>query len=471
MQIKKGGEQVSPFEVEEPLLSHPWIQIPVCFSVPSKLYGEEVGCALVLSSQAPVKVTQREVTSAMRAWLKEAKLAPIKWPTKWVIVNDEDLPKTKTKKYIRIGLSSALGLDPEKDEDNACTLKPKEPAKAKVDWAAISGLRFVLACYVMFMHIGSPESWGKMNNLRGFPWHVHVFFTLGGYSMASPMNPTIKNKFSYFKARIWSMYPMYAIALITCLINLLVVCRPSTFDPEFTYNSQSDDLERGLFCEGAPATPTSYWGSLVLTIVTYIFGLAVTPSFLLTWWLGYYLWFSSMYYQCLAFFPATYNVFMNRMRKKSRLLLKTIIVLMLLNIIILLAAVFITKDAPRYDDGDYEAAKNWNIGILSFYLFGPFWALYFVIGMVTAFLYDAYRPQEKHKAWIWGLVADGCTLVIVGFSFAHIFQGKSTYDTNPDLELYMRPPFANQVSLPTIKHARFSIAVFFFFTLNFPHSF
>ena len=146
----------------------------------------------------------------------------------------------------------------------------------------IGGFRFVLACYVMFMHIGSNESWGAFNNLRGWPWHVHVFFTLGGYSMASPMNPTIQRKFSYFLARIGAMYPMYAVALFFGLVNLLIVCRPSTFRSDFHWDAQPDDLylEDGslapLFCEGTPATPSSYWGSLFLTIFTYIFGLAIT---------------------------------------------------------------------------------------------------------------------------------------------------------------------------------------------------
>lgn len=173
------------------------MKLPVCFSVPSKLYGEEVGCALVLSSQVPADTGQREIVSAMRAWLKEAKLAPVKWPTKWIIVNDEDLPKTKTKKYIRVGLSTVLGLDPV--EETSTKLTSKEPAKAKIDWACLGGFRFILACYVMFMHIGSTVSWGRMSNLREMPWHVHVFFSLGGYSMASPMNPVIKKKFGYFK--------------------------------------------------------------------------------------------------------------------------------------------------------------------------------------------------------------------------------------------------------------------------------
>ena len=136
------------------------------------------------------------------------------------------------------------------------------------------------------------------------------------------MNPTIKKKFSYFLARIGNMYPMYTMAMIFGLINLLVVCRPSTFDPDFNWDAQPDDNTRGFFCEGTPATKSSYWASLFLTIIVYIFGLAVTPFWPINWWLGYYLWFSSMYYQCLALFPAMYNYFFTNTRKKLRRLIK-----------------------------------------------------------------------------------------------------------------------------------------------------
>ncbi len=87
----------------------------------------------------------------------------INWPTKWIIVTDEQLPKTKTKKYIRVNLSTHLGLDPKEDENDVS----KSSTKTKVDWEVIGAFRFVLACYVMFMHIGSNESWGAFNNLRG----------------------------------------------------------------------------------------------------------------------------------------------------------------------------------------------------------------------------------------------------------------------------------------------------------------
>ncbi len=103
------------------------------------------------------------------------------------------------------------------------------------------------------------------------------------------------------------------------------------------------------------------------------------------------------------------------------------------------------RDAPSYQDADEDrAARDWNIGVLSFYLFGPFWALYFVIGAALAFLYDAYRPAERHSAFVWGWVADGCSLILIVFSIAHILQGQSTYKTNPELEMYMRPEEANQ---------------------------
>ena len=110
---------------------------------------------------------------------------------------------------------------------------------------------------------------------NSFPYYIG-FFTLGGFSLSSPMNPTIKKKFAYFKKRIKHIYPMYAMSLIFGLMNLLVVCRPSTFDPNFHWNGQPTDLYQPdgtlspLFCEGTPAFKQSYWGSLVSTFLIYL---------------------------------------------------------------------------------------------------------------------------------------------------------------------------------------------------------
>jgi hypothetical protein len=200
------------------------------------------------------------------------------------------------------------------------------------------------------------------------------------------------------------MYTMYIIALILGLVNLIVVCRPSTFDPDFHWDSQPNDNARGFFCEGTPATRSSYWGSLILTIITHIFGLAaVTPVWAIHWWMGYYIWFSSMYYQCLAIFPAMYNYLFIKTRKNLPLLLKLMVGVQVLNALILISGWFSLRNGPSYNhyDGhtgekneqsDYNDAPGsdavgFNAAILSFYLFAPFWVLYFVMGGILAFIY------------------------------------------------------------------------------------
>ena len=46
--IKRGGEQVSPLKVEAVMVQHRFVRVAVVFSVPSPLWGEEVGAAIVL---------------------------------------------------------------------------------------------------------------------------------------------------------------------------------------------------------------------------------------------------------------------------------------------------------------------------------------------------------------------------------------------------------------------------------------
>ena len=81
-----------------------------------------------------------------------------------------------------------------------------------------------------------------------------------------------------------SVFLQYALSLIFGLLNLIAVCRPSTFRNDFHWNAQPDDLYQPdgsltpLFCEGAPMLKQSYWGSLALTIVIYVTNLAVSGA-------------------------------------------------------------------------------------------------------------------------------------------------------------------------------------------------
>jgi len=83
--------------------------------------------------------------------------------------------------------------------------------------------------------------------------------------------------------------------------------------------------------------------------------------------------------------------------------------LQVLNAIILVAAWFSMRKAPGYnhydpetgeanDPSEYDNAHGsdpvvYNAVILSFYLFAPFWALYFVMGGVLAFIYGETSLQ------------------------------------------------------------------------------
>ena len=46
--ILRGGENISPYEIEEVLLAHPAVADAVCFGVDDEKYGERVGAAVAL---------------------------------------------------------------------------------------------------------------------------------------------------------------------------------------------------------------------------------------------------------------------------------------------------------------------------------------------------------------------------------------------------------------------------------------
>jgi acyl-CoA synthetase (AMP-forming)/AMP-acid ligase II len=99
-QINRGGEKISPIEIDEVLLRHPAVAEAVCFAIPHDKLGEEVGAAVVLAEGK--EATELE----LRAYLGE-KLAAFKVPRRIVFV--DEIPKGATGKIQRIGLAEKLG--------------------------------------------------------------------------------------------------------------------------------------------------------------------------------------------------------------------------------------------------------------------------------------------------------------------------------------------------------------------------
>ena len=100
--VNRGGEKVSPLEVEEALLAHPAVREAVVFGVPHEMLGEEVAAAVVLASDVPVPTA-----TELRTFVS-GQLAPFKVPRKIVFV--EQIPLGPTGKPQRVGLGQRLGL-------------------------------------------------------------------------------------------------------------------------------------------------------------------------------------------------------------------------------------------------------------------------------------------------------------------------------------------------------------------------
>ena len=88
--INRGGEKISPREIDEVLLAHPAVAEAVCFGVPHKTWGEEVAAAVVVREP----VTEAELL----AYCKE-RLAEFKRP-KQIHITDA-IPRTATGKIQR----------------------------------------------------------------------------------------------------------------------------------------------------------------------------------------------------------------------------------------------------------------------------------------------------------------------------------------------------------------------------------
>ena len=100
-QINRGGEKVSPLEVDEVLLRHEAVAQAVTFAMPHDKLGEEVAAAVVLVEGASVSEPE------MREHVGHS-LAAFKVPRR--VVFCDELPKGPTGKLQRIGLAQRLGL-------------------------------------------------------------------------------------------------------------------------------------------------------------------------------------------------------------------------------------------------------------------------------------------------------------------------------------------------------------------------
>jgi acyl-CoA synthetase (AMP-forming)/AMP-acid ligase II len=99
--INRGGEKVSPREVDEILMDHAAVAQVVCFGMPHPKLGEEVAAVVVLREGQ--QATERELQTYVGT-----RAADYKVPKKILFM--DEIPKGATGKLQRIGLAAKLGL-------------------------------------------------------------------------------------------------------------------------------------------------------------------------------------------------------------------------------------------------------------------------------------------------------------------------------------------------------------------------
>jgi acyl-CoA synthetase (AMP-forming)/AMP-acid ligase II len=100
--ILRGGENISPYEIEEVLLGHPAVADAICFGIEDAKYGERVGAAVALKDETDER--------ALIAYCRE-RLAAFKVPE--VVHVLDAIPRTPTGKVQRKRVGAALSAAPE----------------------------------------------------------------------------------------------------------------------------------------------------------------------------------------------------------------------------------------------------------------------------------------------------------------------------------------------------------------------
>jgi acyl-CoA synthetase (AMP-forming)/AMP-acid ligase II len=98
--INRGGEKISPREVDEALLQHPAVAEACCFGVPDRVYGEGVAAAVVLKETT----TEKDLIAHCRSSLSD-----FKCPTTIYIM--DSIPRTATGKIQRRNVAAAITTD------------------------------------------------------------------------------------------------------------------------------------------------------------------------------------------------------------------------------------------------------------------------------------------------------------------------------------------------------------------------
>ena len=137
--INRGGEKISPQEVDAVLMTHPAVEQAVTFAVPNEVLGEEVAAIVTLHPQCTI--TEKE----LREFVRE-RLADFKVPRQVLFASE--IPRGSFGKIQRTRLAELLGVEacdqlPSKTEAAYAAPVTSEESKLAEIWARVLGLSLV----------------------------------------------------------------------------------------------------------------------------------------------------------------------------------------------------------------------------------------------------------------------------------------------------------------------------------------
>jgi hypothetical protein len=133
--INRGGEKISPLEVDNALMAHPAVEQALSFSAPDALLGEEVAAVVVL--RPDMKLSEKE----LREFVAQ-RVAHFKVPKR--VVFAPSIPLGPTGKPQRPGLAERLGISfgaPVRPAETIERVAPRSPVEEILAgiWAALMG--------------------------------------------------------------------------------------------------------------------------------------------------------------------------------------------------------------------------------------------------------------------------------------------------------------------------------------------
>mmetsp|Transcript_46518 Transcript_46518/g.108440 ORF Transcript_46518/g.108440 Transcript_46518/m.108440 type:complete len:1166 (-) Transcript_46518:152-3649(-) len=463
--IKRGGDQVSPYEVEEVLLAHPAVSVCLVFGVPNEFWGEEVAAVVITKDGKHLPL---DGSASMELLRFAAQTLPEHKVPKQVVVLDDGstLPKTSTGKYMRSRLAAHLGLSavdlvaarglaaatafqaPTREGQH----KPLKPHKA------IYGVRYFFALWVIFVHVG-PMQPGWVGVWRLYSFSMPGYFMLAGFLLASSYTGPIGSRMQFYRNRLVAAHPLYLLAMLYSAPYPFLVC-PTDGNGAMGFRAAA-----GIVCGGLnidypmpwslmhQKLPGSYAGQLTYSFVMTFFAQLAWPWGTLCNWLGassnLILWFSSSYYFCLLCFPIFHH-WLTLRSVSGRFARKRILGRYVINFavwpvgvtfiatvcLIAYSGTFVPKAVDGFaslfrlwDPNDdtpqgnlrsllHPASGDGSFGftavMLAAYTFPPQWALVFFLGMLLYRLLDMNRLPGTYKFPHWGIVTDCCTLLLLG---------------------------------------------------------